>query len=143
MTAKLLDLDAWESRVKFVFDSARTDCMSWPDVKRLCDVHIYPELGRRKSERRYYGQYVVGVVAGMIRAYQNIFYDSYVEFCYKVDGVLYTINRKDSQRPHIDLIIEMGRAAELQKAASGFYWKTADKIYFASSDPEKKNEVPT
>lgn len=67
------------------------------------------------------------------------YYDGYVarlhedhyrqlEFCYLVDGILYSTHR-DSKRQSTDVFYDTGKPCVLNDAPSAHYYKDADKAY--------------
>jgi hypothetical protein len=77
---------------------------------------------------RRYSTYVKGYVFGYYMALSKALLNT-MEFCYNVDGILYSTGR-NGDRPHISKLLNLAKYADLGDYPCGYYWSDTDKCYF-------------
>jgi hypothetical protein len=83
---------------------------------------------RYKSGRPKFSTYLKAYAFGYIQAKRNHVMQNLVEFCYLVDGTLYSTH-KDSTHQTTEVFYKAGRGQELGEHPRAFYWKGTDKPY--------------
>jgi hypothetical protein len=73
-------------------------------------------------------RYVRAFMQGMREALVSDLYNTHLEFCYKIKGKLYSVNR-DSDRYYEDAGITPSQLHE-QQESNGHYWRKSDKVFF-------------
>lgn len=130
MPQQILNLSQWETRVHDVFSMARICKMTQAQIHESVQSQIYDELHRKHGGKRaVYSAYVHGFVSGLLRAEQNTIMRNDVEFCYLVDGVLFSTH-KDTDKRQTEEFYARDAGSELSNAPSGFVWKGTVKPYF-------------
>ena len=80
---------------------------------------------------RRYSTYVKGYVFGYYIALSKALLNT-MEYCYNVDGILYSTGR-NGDRPHISKLLNMSKYAVMGDYPCGYYWPGTSKCYFTSS----------
>lgn len=76
--------------------------------------------------------WVISYLEGIVDVHQGILYKDHLEFCYNVNGKLYSI-LSDSDRYYEKHGITPRDLTEWQ-VVGGHYWKDTDRVYFTSDD---------
>lgn len=122
-----------ETRVHDIFSRAIIVKSTQAELLAELQAKIYEPLNYQYpvSKRRKHSPYLRGFAQGLIRAAQNDLSRNHHEFCYLLDGELYS-TRKAGNTTHktTNEIINAGRGQELCDTPSAIYWKGTDKIYF-------------
>lgn len=129
---KLLLLMDFEQRVDAIIHSIQ--CTHSPHATLLLRYYSQVDSELRSttaSGKRRYSTYVRGYVFGYYMARTKILLKT-MEFCYNVDGTLYSTGR-NGDRPHISKLLNMSKYADLGDYPCGYYWPGTDKCYFTSS----------
>ena len=79
------------------------------------------------SGRKRYANYFSAYARGVARALYEKHYD-YLEFCYIVDGFLYSTSRETKKRS-TDELYNTNRGLELHDAPANFYYKDSNTSY--------------
>lgn len=132
MPRQILTLTQWETRVFELFSTVRVCRMTSAQVIERTDSAIYEELNRKHGTRAVYSSYVKGYVAGLISAARARIYAEQVEFCYVIDGVIFSTHKTSSHRL-TEEFYSAGRGAELANYPSGHFWKDSNKPYTGPS----------
>jgi len=121
-----------EVRVRDIFTRAICFKMTQAELLGEITAKIYEPLNYKyPSGKRKHGPYLSGFAQGLIRAGQNDLSRNHHEFCYLLDGELYsTHNTANPSRRTTKEIYDAERGQELCDAPSAIYWKGTDKIYF-------------
>lgn len=105
------------------------------DHNAICDMLkervILPLNERNKSNRRKHSQFMYGYAQGIIDAWRDKIWRDHVEFCYEVDGILYSTH-KTSKRSTTAQFYDAGQGSILADAKGAHYWRDnehGDKIY--------------
>lgn len=126
----------WLSRILFIFNTAKSCCMTQEQVQNLTAKHTHEELSREAQGRRLYSMFDQGYVRGLLAASRAEMFQRDLEFCALAEGQLYTWNRDNTSRPHVETLMDAGRGALIQKESLGFYWRQEDKIYVRTPNPQ-------
>jgi hypothetical protein len=128
MPSPILSMMQWQTRVSDVYSTIRVCKMSYTDSLEYVEKHIYSELNRKHGKRAVYNAYIHGYVYGLMVAARNDIWRNHVEFCYKVDGVLYSTH-SDSDKRKTEEFHSVGMGNVLSNAEGCHYWKGSDKPY--------------
>lgn len=121
------DLSAWRRCIADVFNGAHLAGSSCEALQENCRKYIYTELHRKHGERAVYTNYEQGYVQALLDMHRDLLYRDHLEFCYSVDGVLFSTHKQSSHR----LVEELyARAVDLAGAEGHHYWRASDKIFF-------------
>jgi hypothetical protein len=129
---KILKMYEWESRIREVFSMAKICRMTQDEMIQRMQELVFDELNRKqgiKNPKNVYSAYMHGFVEGLIYAGRNDLFRNYLEFCYKVDGILYS-TWKDSSHRNTEEFYARQEGNKLADAENHFYWQGTDKIYF-------------
>jgi len=121
-----------EARVHDIFSRAISFKSTQAELIAELQAKIYEPLNYRyPSGKRKHSAYLSGFAQGLIRASQNDLSRNHHEFCYLVDGVIYTThNTSNPSRRTTKEFYDAGQGYVLNDAPSALYWKGTDKIYF-------------
>lgn len=130
MQKSILTLSQWQARISDVYNMARLSHMPHSKLMEYRAEWITAELTRKHGKRNVYSAYVRGYVAGLEAAESARLYREFLEYCYCVDGVLYSTH-KESVHRKTEEFYARNAGHELSSAAvHGHYWKGTDKPYF-------------
>lgn len=125
-----LDMGQWKARVSDLFTDARMCRRTHGEILTMLSGRIYPELNRcTAGGRPVYTSYMKGYVYGLIDAQRDQIMRNEVEFCYLVDGVLYTTSKRDTGKPSTEVFYAANRGHVLTDAPSAHYWIGTEKKY--------------
>ena len=116
------------SIISSIYSEARHFYLTQAEIQeKLNEKLLRPLNVCYKNGRRKHPSTLAAYVTGYIDAEREHFMQTELEFCYEVEGVVYTTRHaKDSKRLTIDGI----PAPTLQYAPHGFYYKNKDVRYF-------------
>lgn len=124
----VLNLTQFEYRVAEVYSTIRicrmTHAEAIAEVKRLITDEAYRKYA---NGRHVYSVWTRGFVSGLDRAHYNALWRE-VEFCYLVDGVLYSTHKTSTHRLTEEFYAR-GEGHLLSKAEGRHYWLGTDKPY--------------
>ena len=126
---KKLTLTQWETRVSDTFGVITLGRVTHAESLNIIERRIYAELNSRTVTRARYPAYVKGFVAGLIGAHRAAIWRDNVEFCYMVDGVLYTTSKAETGKPKTEEWHARGEGHILANAPSAHYWIGTNKQY--------------
>lgn len=129
MKNTVLSLSQWETRVSDAFGIITIGRVTHAESLDIIDRRIYTELNSRTATRARYPAYVKGFVAGLISARRASIWRDHVEFCYMVDGVLYTTSKANTGKPKTEEWHARGQGHILAGSQSAHYWIGTDKQY--------------
>lgn len=131
----ILGLSQWEIRIADVFSS--TICFKSTQTEHLERVQktIYSELNRCHGTRAVYSNYIKGFVTGYMRACDDAMMRNNIEFCYIVDGTMYSVWRESTHkttREYCEKINPESGGAVLCRddTERGLFWAGTDKRFF-------------
>lgn len=121
---KLLMYD-FEQRILSIFRDAAVYYWDHKKIMEQYKLLVNIELNSKtpKAKPRY-TNYMKGFVFGYYLACSNKYYAE-MEFCYLIDGRLYTIAKK-SKRPSIEIFYGKNQANKISNAPHGTYYKDKD-----------------
>ena len=122
-------LTQWEARVSEVFSIIRLSQCTHAVSLEIIDRRIYAELNSRTKTRSRYPAYMIGYVNGLISAHRADIWQNYVEFCYDVNGVLYTTAKHETGKPKTEEWHARGEGHILARSPGAHYWTGTDKRY--------------
>lgn len=126
----ILSLTQWETRIADFYSSTRSFRLTSAEMQERRQTYILSELSRKHGKRAVYSAYVAGYVAGLEAAHRAEMYRFHLEYCFCVDGVLYSTHR-DSTHRKTEEFYARGEGHILGNApVHGHYWKGTDKPYF-------------
>jgi hypothetical protein len=123
-----LKMSEWESRVAGVFSHAVSCKASFAEYLAYKDRHVRAELLRQSGKRYIYSPYIQGFVQGLESVHWANLYRFHLDFCYLVDGVLYSTHKTTARRK-TDEFYARGEGHLLNNAPSGHYWIGSDKKF--------------
>lgn len=129
-------LAQWETAVSDAFCMIKIMRCTAPKEWAILENRVHNELNSRTKTRARYPAFVRGYVHGLIAAEKKVLYRDNLEFCYLVDGVLYTTSKADTGKPKTEVFYTQNAGHLLSNAPCGHYWIGTDKPYF--TDAEKR-----
>ena len=129
MRNTVLGLSQWETRVADTFSVITLGRVTHVESLSIIDRRIYAELNSRTPTRARYPAYVKGFVGGLISARRAAIWREHVEFCYMVDGVLYTTSKAETGKPKTEEWHARGQGNILTNSQCAHYWIGTDKQY--------------
>lgn len=131
----ILSLTQWETRVSECF--SRTNHFQWCQARHLdfMDTFVHAELNRKHGKRAVYPTFTQGYVRGLCRAHDADMMRNYIEFCYIVDGIMYSVDARTvraTTRDYCDKVNPDGGGALLCRddTPRGLFWRDSDKRFF-------------
>lgn len=131
----ILGLSQWEIRIADVFSS--TICFKSTQAEHLERVTktIYSELNRCHGTRAVYSNYIKGFVYGYMRACDSAMMRDKIEFCYIVDGTMYSVWRESTHKTTRDYCEKInpesgGAVLCRDDTERGLFWRGTDKRFF-------------
>ena len=118
-----------ETRINDIFEMA--EICKWHSQKlteRLNDQITFPLNYKTPAGRRKHSVWLAGYAAGYIAAKRNDIWRNKVEFCYLVDGVLYSTHTA-STRPTTEQFYARGEGSKLADSYGAHYWIGSDKPF--------------
>ncbi len=131
MKNQVLTMAQWQTRVSDVFSVIVHSRMYSADAFEYTEKHIYTELRRRTKTRAAYPAYIHGYVQGLIDAQRASIFRNHLEFCFLLDGVLYTTSRVDTGKPKS----RDRDGADFLNVPAAHYWMGTDKQYTGPNYP--------
>ena len=126
---KSVTMSAIELRVNDVFSMAISCKMTSTELTKILVDRVFAPLNFRWANgRRKHSIYLSGYAQGLVDARRADIWRNHVEFCYLVDGVLYSTHAKSTKRK-TEEFYSAGRGDVLAKAVGAHYWRDSDKIY--------------
>lgn len=126
---KSVTLSQIEMRVNDLFSTARICKQTSTELTgRLMEKVINPINEHYPSGKRKHSVFLEGYVAGLIAAGRRSIWHNDVEFCYLVDGIVYSTH-KDSTRPTTEGFYARGEGNIVNNAEGRHYWKGTDKAF--------------
>ena len=129
MENSVIGMSQWETRVSDAFSTITLGRVTHAESLDILDRHIHAELNSRTTTRARYPAYVKGFVAGLISARRAAIWRDHVEFCYMVDGVLYTTSKADTGKPKTEEWRARGQGNILANSQCAHYWIGTVKQY--------------
>lgn len=130
-------LAQWEAAVADAFSMIKIMRCTAPKEWEILENRVFAELNSRTKTRARYPVFVKGYVHGLLAAERKALYRDNLEFCYLVDGVLYTTSKAETGKPKTEVFYARNAGHVLTDAPSGHYWIGTDKPYFTDAE---KNE---
>lgn len=125
---KVYNMYEFDQRVDSVYSSAKLFHKSSEEIREYIHNNITQEvLSVTPKGRKRYSAWMRGYVAGLVAMCNKEMYN-HVEFCYEVDGVLFSTS-KDSNRRTTEEFYTSNRGHELLDKQGYFYYKDADVKY--------------
>lgn len=124
-TNTVLTLDNWRARVDEVFITAKTMKCTSDQLNDMTAKRIWVELNRRTKTRAVYTAYVVGYVNGLMACKRGDLWQ-HMEFCYLIDGVLYTTAKQETGKPKLGINVDYAKASD---APCAHFWIGTDKPF--------------
>lgn len=139
MKKTILDMGQWKTRVNELFRMGVSCKWSQEQFGEHTQSRIYEELHRKHGTKNVYSLYMRGYVWGMMEIHRDRIMREEVEFCYLVDGVLYSTLKETEKRKTDDLYKTHDSLYRvLPDMPSGFIWRGTDKVYFGFEPKEPK-----
>ena len=130
---RILGLGEWETRVSELYSLARNCRLTHAALLERRNTVIHAELNRKHGKRAVYSQWLKGFVAGYMRAKDAELYASHLEFCYEVEGALYSTHKESKHKLTDDLLgTETYTHLVERSTRHGHYWRDTDKPYSVS-----------
>lgn len=126
---KSIGLMQLETKVNDVFSMAKVCKWSSKELSDHCNKYLTEPINERyASGKRKHSVWLAGYVAGLIGAMRQTIWREHVEFCYNVNGVLYSTHR-ESKRQTTGQFYERGEGNILADSEGRHYWKDSDKAF--------------
>ena len=131
----ILTLTAWETRVADCFSSTRIFKSTQAEHQARIAQYIYAELYRKHGKRFVYPAHTQGFVQGLCRAHDADMVRNHIEFCYIVDGIMYSVDKNSKHATTRDYCEKVnpdnGGAVLCQDdTPRGLFWRDSDKRFF-------------
>lgn len=118
-----------ETRVNDVFSMGVSCKMRRSEISQIIVDRVFSPLNARtKSGRRRHSLYLAGYASGLVDAWRALIWREHVEYCYMVDGELYSTH-KNSARKNTSIFYNTETYTKLHDAPSAHYWKNSEKVY--------------
>ena len=120
------------NRIREIFSAARSFKSTSDEINaQLIEKVTGPLNYRTPGGRRKHSNYLLGYAQGVIDSERENLFRNYLEFCYLVDGEIFSTHRqKDTTRRTTEVFYSANHGHILNDAPHGFYWKDSDKRYF-------------
>lgn len=145
MAKKVYSMGDFEKKVISCFHMARTFKQTTNFLQDELLKSVRTELvSSTPSGKRRYSNWMMGYVNGLIRANFYQIEQNEVEFCYEVEGVLYTTSkRKDSTKRKLRELMDEKKPTcqEMDSYTRGHYWFNTNKPYFVDSTNPLKDQL--
>jgi hypothetical protein len=120
-----------QEEVRRVFTHASTFHLTDNELLELLQKEVREPLNRKwKNGKAVHSLYLKGYVQGAVSTYREQLWNE-VEFCYRIDGVLYSTHKQTSKRS-IDELYNANRANDISNSVGNFYWKDRNDIPFTT-----------
>ena len=131
MKHPVLSMMQFENRVNDVFSMSIICGQTSEELQAKIQTHLFDELNRTTgaSNRKVYSVYISGFVQGLITAARADLYKNHLEFCYSIEGVLYSTH-KTSEKQTTEQFYKNDTYKVLHSAPNGHYWKTSNKPFY-------------
>lgn len=131
MKHPVLSMTQFETRVSDVFSMSIICGQTSGELQDRLTKHIFNEVSRTTgaSKRKVYSVYMSGFVQGLITAARADLYKNHLEFCYLIEGVLYSTH-KTSEKQTTDQFYKNDTYKVLHNAPNGHYWKKSNKPFY-------------
>lgn len=125
MSNSLLSLSQWDTRVSETYSIIIISKCTHQKSLELVDKYIHAELNSKTPKGRHrYTNYVRGYVQGLISAHRHMIWKDRVEFCFLVDGELYSTHKDSCHKLTSEIDAQI-----LLSAKGNHYWKNSSKVY--------------
>lgn len=121
----VLTLGQWYSQVSEVFSTAQVTKCTSDQLNDMVAKRIWPELNRRTKTRPVYTSYTKGYVNGFMECKRQGLWQ-HMEFCYLIDGVLYTTAKQETGKPKLGIDVDYAKAND---APCAHFWIGTDKPF--------------
>lgn len=130
MGNRILTMSDWESHIASLYSYAIHSQMTHTELQDLTAKHVHVELNRQHGKRKVYTLHIQGFVTGLRRVHDALLYQHHLEYCYLVNGKLYSTHRS-SMHPSTDTFYARGEGHLLGKTeVHGHYWRMSEKPFF-------------
>lgn len=119
-------------KIRGIFSAARSFKSTSDELNAELTARITGPLNyRTPGGRCKHSPYLLGYAQGVIDSERGNLFRNNLEFCYLVDGELYSTHRQpNTTRRTTAEFYDTGRGHVLNDAPHAFYWKDSDKRYF-------------
>lgn len=120
-----------QEEVRRVHKHAQVFHLTDYELMKLLQVEVRDPLNRLWGNGKpVHSMYLKGYVQGAIDAYREQMWQE-LEFCYRVDGVLYSTYKQTTKRS-IDELYKANRANDISNSVGNFYWKDRNDLPFTT-----------
>lgn len=134
--AEIITQAQFKTRIAECFNITKLSRMNQEYLNERLNKFVRHEVARKVGTvkpRMVYSLHTQGFVSGVIQVYSDCLFQKDLEFCYKVDGVLYSTHKESVHRSTEEFYQrKAGHELGKQGVFSGFYWKGTDQLYFGS-----------
>ena len=117
-----------QDKVRTVFNTATICKLTNDELIAKLEEEVRVPLNRKYSNgRAVHCEYLKGFVQGVCNVYRQQIWNE-VEFCYLVEGVLYSTDKKSAKRS-TEEFYSTNRGHELCNYVGNFYWKHTEKPF--------------
>lgn len=135
----IMDMGDWAARVNHVLTQAETCQTTSQALNEQIKLQIWEPLNDKSpSGRARYNQFMHGFVTGLVHSRREAIWKM-VEFCYLIDGKLYTTSKEATGKPKVEQFYGGDKYTLISKAPNGHVWKGTNKPYFFAD--RKGNQV--
>jgi hypothetical protein len=135
MKKSILSMSQIETRIADIFSMAKLCHYSSEYLNLRLNDTVHSELSRTTGKirkQRVYSDYLKGFASGLIRAHTAQIYAENLEFCYLVDGILYSTH-KLSSKPKTEIFYAAENGRVLNDVPNGHYWKNSNSLFYGDT----------
>lgn len=126
---KKLSLQEIEIKINNIYFIAKIRSYTGKNLTDVLNTQVFNELNTRtKSGRKRYTTYEIAYAKGYNKAKFNFLMSELVEFCYIVNGVMYSTYKKSSHNKTEELYKE-NKGYLLGESPHAFFWIGTDKPF--------------
>ena len=129
----IFSLSQLQTRIADCFNMAVSSGMTSEALHAYVEKYIYAETLRKHGTRAVYNNSVQGFVQGQIALHTDNLYRYNLEYCYMIEGVLYSTHKQTDKRSVEEIYTR--DISLFDGATSGHYWKGTDKPYYINKSP--------
>ena len=120
-----------QQEVRRVFTHATTFHLTDNELQELLTKEVREPLNRTWTNGKpVHSTYLKGYIQGAVDACREQMWQQ-LEFCYRIDGVLYSTYKKTTKRS-IDELYKANRANDITNSIGNFYWKDRNDLPYTT-----------
>lgn len=129
-----ITLSELDTLISQIFSSAAIFKSTSDEIQDRLKAQIFDPLNAKyPSGKPKFSNYLKGYAQGCISIHRARIMNELTEFCYNVNGELYSTHKQTDKR-QTEEFYQAGRGSELGNYPNGFYWKGSTKPYYIGTD---------